>query len=179
MQARIARRLAAAAVLLAGLAALPAGAEPPSTVILISLDGTRPADIDRPELATFAELRRRGARASRLITVFPSNTFPSHVTLVTGVHPDVHGVVNNDFVDPERGEFHKSDDPAGCWRSRSGRCSRSRAWPPRRSTGSARKAPGAAAAVPATGKNLTRRSAPGSRSIRCSPGWRGRSRARA
>jgi hypothetical protein len=63
MQARIARRLAAAAVLLAGLAALPARAEPPSTVILISLDGTRPADIDRPELATFAELRRRGARA--------------------------------------------------------------------------------------------------------------------
>jgi predicted AlkP superfamily pyrophosphatase or phosphodiesterase len=111
MQARIASRLAAAALLLMGLAALPARAESPSAVILISLDGTRPADIDRPDLPTFAELRRRGAQASRLITVFPSNTFPSHVTLVTGVYPDVHGIVNNDFVDPERGEFHKSDDP--------------------------------------------------------------------
>jgi predicted AlkP superfamily pyrophosphatase or phosphodiesterase len=28
------------------------------------------------------------------------------------VVPDVHGIVNNDFVDPERGEFHKSADPS-------------------------------------------------------------------
>jgi predicted AlkP superfamily pyrophosphatase or phosphodiesterase len=94
------------------LAAPTARSETPSTVILISLDGTRPKDIDGPDLPTFAELRRRGAHASRLITIFPTNTFPSHVTLVTGVHPDVHGIVNNDFVDPERGEFHKSDDPS-------------------------------------------------------------------
>jgi arylsulfatase A-like enzyme len=112
MQARIARRLAGVAVLLAALAALPARAETPSTVILISLDGTRPVDVEKdPDLTTFAELRRRGARASRLTTVFPSNTFPSHVTLVTGVYPDVHGIVNNNFIDPERGGFDKSDDP--------------------------------------------------------------------
>ena len=91
---------------------MPARAETPSTVILISLDGTRPVDVEGADLTTFAELRRRGARASRLTTVFPSNTFPSHVTLVTGVHPDTHGIVNNNFVDPERGEFDKSDDPS-------------------------------------------------------------------
>lgn len=111
MHGRIARRLAGVAALFAALAALPAGAETPSTVILISLDGTRPADVEGTDLTTFAELRRRGARASRLITVFPSNTFPSHVTLVTGVYPDVHGIVNNNFIDPERGGFDKSDDP--------------------------------------------------------------------
>jgi predicted AlkP superfamily pyrophosphatase or phosphodiesterase len=114
MHARIARRLACVTALLAALAALPARAETgtPSTVILVSLDGTRPADVESADLTTFAELRRRGARASRLITVFPSNTFPSHVTLVTGVYPDVHGIVNNHFIDPERGEFDKSDDPS-------------------------------------------------------------------
>jgi predicted AlkP superfamily pyrophosphatase or phosphodiesterase len=111
MHARIARRLAGVALLLAALAALPAGAEIPSAVILISLDGTRPADVEGADFTTFAQLRRRGARASRLTTVFPSNTFPSHVTLVTGVHPDVHGIVNNNFIDPERGGFDKSDDP--------------------------------------------------------------------
>ena len=80
-------------------------------MILISLDGTRPVDVEGAELTTFAELRRRGARASRLIPVFPSNTFPCHVSLVTGVSPDVHGIVNNTFVDAARGGFDKSDDP--------------------------------------------------------------------
>jgi len=114
MHARIARRLAGVTALLACLAATPTPgwAEPPSTVILISLDGTRPDDVEKnPDLTTFAELRRRGARASRLTPVFPTNTFPNHATLVTGVHPDVHGIVNNTFFDAARGGFDKSDDP--------------------------------------------------------------------
>ena len=106
------RRLAAcAALLLACLVAAPARAETPPTVILISLDGTRPADLEGADLPTFAALRRRGAWASRMLPVFPSSTFPNHVTLVTGVTPDVHGIVSNTFVDPERGEFDKNADP--------------------------------------------------------------------
>ncbi len=104
--------MAGAALLLAWLAAAPVWAETPPSVILISLDGTRPADLEGADLPTFAALRGRGAWASRLTPVFPSNTFPNHVTLVTGVVPDVHGIVNNDFVDPERGEFHKAADPS-------------------------------------------------------------------
>lgn len=111
MHRRASKWVAGAAALLACLLATPGRAEPPSSVILISLDGTRPADVEGADLTTLAELRRRGARASRMIPVFPSNTFPSHVTLVTGVAPDVHGIVNNRFVDPERGAFDKSDDP--------------------------------------------------------------------
>ena len=65
------------------LAATTAGDSP--TVILISLDGT-PADAARePELHAFAEVARRGATATKLVPVFPTNTFPNHVTLVTGV----------------------------------------------------------------------------------------------
>jgi predicted AlkP superfamily pyrophosphatase or phosphodiesterase len=110
MQVRIPRLAALLACL---VVAAPGLAEAPPSVILISLDGTRPADVEKdPDLTTFAELRRRGARASRLIPVFPTNTFPNHVTLVTGVSPDVHGIVNNNFVDSERGEFDKSDDPS-------------------------------------------------------------------
>jgi len=111
MHGRATRRVGGATALLACLLATPGRAEPAPSVILISLDGTRPADVESEGLTTFAELRRRGARASRMIPVFPSNTFPSHVSLVTGVSPDVHGIVNNSFVDAERGEFDKSDDP--------------------------------------------------------------------
>jgi predicted AlkP superfamily pyrophosphatase or phosphodiesterase len=80
------------------------------TVILVSLDGA-PAHAARLGLGAAEELARRGAAAERMIPVFPTNTFPNHVSLVTGVHPDVHGIVNNVFVDAERGEYDKESDP--------------------------------------------------------------------
>jgi len=75
------------------------------------MDGTRPADIRSESLPTLVELTRRGATASEMLPVFPTNTFPNHVTLVTGVSPDVHGIVSNVFVDPKRGLFRYSNDP--------------------------------------------------------------------
>jgi len=81
-----------------------------ATVVLISLDGTRPADVTPERLPSLVELARLGARAEGLTPVDPSNTFPSHVSLATGVRPDVHRLVNNTFIDPERGRF-KRDAP--------------------------------------------------------------------
>lgn len=110
----IARRVFATLLLLACAGDAPPQ-EPPRlepTVILISLDGTRPADAADPELRSLARLLRAGARAERLVPVFPTNTFPNHVTLVTGVGPAVHGVVNNVFVDPARGLHDYSGDPS-------------------------------------------------------------------
>ena len=82
----------------------------PSTVILVSLDGTRPADLG--SLPTLSELARRGFSAESMTPVFPSNTFPNHVSLVTGVQPQKHGIVNNSFRDPARGVFRKRDIPS-------------------------------------------------------------------
>ena len=36
---------------------------------------------------------------------FPTLTFPNHYTLVTGLYPDHHGIVNNAMVDPDLGRF--------------------------------------------------------------------------
>jgi predicted AlkP superfamily pyrophosphatase or phosphodiesterase len=83
----------------------------PVTVILISLDGTHPDDVAGAPMPTLASLARRGASADRLLPVFPTNTFPNHVSLVTGVSPERHGIVNNVFLDPERGLFRYSNDP--------------------------------------------------------------------
>ena len=81
------------------------------TVILISLDGTTFDQIRRAKLETIPALAKRGAVAERLDPVFPTNTFPNHVSLVTGVSPARHGIVNNSFRDPERGLYDKEDDP--------------------------------------------------------------------
>lgn len=88
------------------LEALPS----PPTVVLISLDGTRPADVTEALLPSLVELAGKGMRAEGLVPVDPSNTFPSHVSLVTGVRPDEHRLVNNSFIDPERGAFSR-DEP--------------------------------------------------------------------
>ena len=82
-------------------------AEP--TVILISFDGTRPAAVQ--DLPAFRRILAKGAWADRLVPAFPSNTFPNHVTFVTGVSPDRHGIVNNTFDDPVRGHFDYDGDP--------------------------------------------------------------------
>ena len=84
----------------------------PTTVIMISLDGTRPVDVSSDTLPSLVALAERGTSAPGLVPSTPSNTFPSHVTLVTGVEPNVHGIVNNFFIDEARGGFRKRDIPS-------------------------------------------------------------------
>jgi predicted AlkP superfamily pyrophosphatase or phosphodiesterase len=98
--------LVALGLLLAG----PADAAP--TVILISLDGLRHDLPERVGPPALERVMREGARAERLTPVHPSNTFPGHVSLATGTHPDRHGIVDNAFFDRDRGRFSKSDDPS-------------------------------------------------------------------
>ncbi len=74
-------------------------------MIVLSLDGVRFDYPDRPGLPSFARLAQAGARAQALVPVFPSITFPSHVSLATGAPADRHGIVNNKFHDAELGDF--------------------------------------------------------------------------
>lgn len=80
---------------------------PDPTVVMISLDGTRPADLTEARLPSLVALAAQGAIAEGLVPVDPTNTFPNHVSLATGVRPEVHGLVNNSFIDPVRGRFSR------------------------------------------------------------------------
>jgi arylsulfatase A-like enzyme len=91
------------------LLALPGLAAEP-TVILLSWDGTRWDYPDRGKLPPLERMARDGVRAERLIPVFPTSTFPNHVSLATGAHVDRHGIVGNVFHDPERGLYRYSSD---------------------------------------------------------------------
>lgn len=45
-----------------------------------------------------------------MLPSFPSVTFPNHFTLVTGLHPESHGVVGNTFWDPDlQADFYYTD----------------------------------------------------------------------
>jgi arylsulfatase A-like enzyme len=79
-------------------------------VILLSWDGTRWDYPDRVKLPALERVAREGVRAERLLPVFPTSTFPNHVSLATGAHVDRHGIVGNVFFDPERGLYRYSSD---------------------------------------------------------------------
>ncbi|MEO7430995.1 MAG: alkaline phosphatase family protein [Dokdonella sp.] len=93
-------------------------ASEPHALILISIDGFRADYLDRNITPALADLAARGVRAQAMKSAFPTLTFPNHYTLVTGLYPDHHGIVNNRMVDPEtRAKFVYKDhatitDPA-------------------------------------------------------------------
>jgi predicted AlkP superfamily pyrophosphatase or phosphodiesterase len=73
--------------------------------IVISIDGFAAFYWDDPQarLPTLRRLAERGARAAGMETVFPSTTWPTHVSMVTGVSPCVHGVVANHILNRQTG----------------------------------------------------------------------------
>ena len=81
-----------------------AGPDARPLVILVGIDGFRPDYLDRGVTPTLSGLRAGGAFAA-MRPSFPSVTFPNHYTLVTGLHPDRHGIVNNTMIDAELGRF--------------------------------------------------------------------------
>ncbi len=66
-------------------------------VILISFDGLRPefyCDSSWPA-PMLQKMRREGAHAGKVRVIFPSVTYPSHITMLTGVLPAQHGIYYN------------------------------------------------------------------------------------
>ena len=81
----------------------------PTPLLLVSIDGYRADYFDRGLSPVLAALARDGVHADSMQPSFPSLTFPNHYTLVTGLRPDHHGVVNNTMEDPALGRFDMKD----------------------------------------------------------------------
>jgi len=89
------------------LAATPLLAQTHQPVLLISVDGMRPdyvtqADEHHLRIPNLRRILADGTHADGVVGVFPTVTYPSHTTIVTGVWPAEHGILNNTKFDPER-----------------------------------------------------------------------------
>jgi predicted AlkP superfamily pyrophosphatase or phosphodiesterase len=74
-------------------------------VLMISIDGLKPeyitqADAHGMKLPYLRTLLRNGTYAEGVVGIWPTVTYPSHTTLVTGVWPAEHGIYNNLEFDP-------------------------------------------------------------------------------
>jgi predicted AlkP superfamily pyrophosphatase or phosphodiesterase len=84
-------------------ASLAAQKAPP--LVLISVDGMKPeyvtqADQHNLKIPVLRLFLTQGTYAQGVVGVLPTVTYPSHTTMVTGVWPAQHGVVDNTIFDP-------------------------------------------------------------------------------
>lgn len=66
-------------------------------VVVVSVDAMVYEDLETlSKLYTFEEVWDRTARVDRVRSIYPSITYPCHSTMMTGVYPETHGIVNNE-----------------------------------------------------------------------------------
>ncbi|MEK6302502.1 MAG: ectonucleotide pyrophosphatase/phosphodiesterase [Acidobacteriota bacterium] len=84
-------------------------------VIMISIDGLIPDYYLQPSrlglsVPNLTKMKLGGAYAEGVEGVFPSVTYPAHTTLITGVRPATHGIINNRVfeapTEPQTGEWY-------------------------------------------------------------------------
>lgn len=70
-------------------------------LLVISFDGFRDSYLQLNITPNIQRIFDCGTHSKFMIPVFPSKTFPNHYSIVTGLYPTWHGIVNNLFRDPD------------------------------------------------------------------------------
>jgi predicted AlkP superfamily pyrophosphatase or phosphodiesterase len=100
------RRLYISGLRLLFFAAVFIGAAHATPVLMISIDGLKPeyvtqADAHGLKVPFLRSFVSNGTYADGVTGVWPTLTYPSHTTLITGVSPAEHGIYSNLQFDPE------------------------------------------------------------------------------
>uniref|UniRef100_A0A8C0KNL2 Alkaline phosphodiesterase I n=1 Tax=Canis lupus dingo TaxID=286419 RepID=A0A8C0KNL2_CANLU len=84
----------------------PAGFEMPPT-LLFSLDGFRAEYLHTwgGLLPVISKLKNCGTYTKNMRPVYPTKTFPNHYSIVTGLYPESHGIIDNKIYDPKMNAF--------------------------------------------------------------------------
>lgn len=70
-------------------------------LVVISIDALNSMDYDYIKtLPNFKFLMDNGSYAKEVVGVYPSLTYPSHASIITGVYPDKHGISSNEINEP-------------------------------------------------------------------------------
>ena len=75
--------------------------KPEQYVVMLSMDGYRWDYSDRAKTPNLDYIAENGVVAEYVIPAFPTKTFPNHYTMATGLYPDNHGIVDNNFYCPD------------------------------------------------------------------------------
>lgn len=88
-------------------------------VIMISTDGFRYDYAKKYNAENLLKYSNEGIQAKAMIPSYPSITFPNHWSLITGLYPSHHGLIDNYFYDYKRKEKYamsnKQNAEDGTW----------------------------------------------------------------
>lgn len=88
-------------------------------VIMISTDGFRYDYAKKYNAQNLLKFSNEGVQAKTMIPSYPSITFPNHWSLITGLYPSHHGLIDNYFYDYGRKEKYamskKENAEDGSW----------------------------------------------------------------
>lgn len=76
----------------------PTPAAAASRVVIVSIDGLRPDAVQQVNPPNLSALVNKGAHTWRAQTITPSNTLPSHASMMTGYPPARHGITWDDYL---------------------------------------------------------------------------------
>lgn len=79
-------------------------------VIMISADGFRYDYARKYNAENLLKFSNEGVQAKAMIPGYPSITFPNHWSLITGLYPSHHGLIDNYFYDYKRKEAYAMSD---------------------------------------------------------------------
>lgn len=88
-------------------------------LIMISTDGFRYDYAQKYNAENLLKLANGGVKAEAMIPSYPSITFPNHWSLITGLYPSHHGLIDNFFYDYKRKDGYamssKKNAQDGSW----------------------------------------------------------------
>jgi predicted AlkP superfamily pyrophosphatase or phosphodiesterase len=79
-------------------------------VVMVSMDAFRWDYSKMYKTPNLDQLARDGVKADRMIPSFPTITFPNHYAIATGLYPDHHGLIDNNFVATDLKLTYKMSD---------------------------------------------------------------------
>lgn len=74
-----------------------------SSLVLLSIDGFAYDYLAKYQPKNILAFAKSGVKA-KLLPVYPSKTFPNHLSIITGEYPINHGIIHNKFYHPLLGE---------------------------------------------------------------------------
>ena len=88
-------------------------------LIFISADGYRYDYTEKYNAQNLQKFSNEGVKAKAMLPSYPSITFPNHWSIITGLYPSHHGLVDNFFYDYSRKEAYamnkKENAEDGSW----------------------------------------------------------------
>jgi predicted AlkP superfamily pyrophosphatase or phosphodiesterase len=98
-----------------GAAQVARAAAPGRKLLVVSVDGLdwrylRDRDAMGLKIPNMRRLLAEGAAAQGVVGVWPTVTWPSHTSIITGVRPDQHGILGNQRPKSEGGDYYWTSD---------------------------------------------------------------------